>query len=136
MPTDPRRASGKPAANPVTRTTADAVPSLGTAVRTLPAGQALDDLVGRTVLGLSKPKQAQGVSGSWDGARRVIERLTGLGCYVQMQVHADQCICQVLRVLEGAAVAKQLSVTEAPSVPEAVAKAAVLACLQMEPPGE
>lgn len=119
--------------SPVMRTTADATPSLSEAVRKLPAGHALDELVGRTVLGLARPEKAHGVSTSWEGARRVVERLTALGFYTQFQVHSDQCFCEVLRVLDGAAVAKQLAVAEAPALPEAVAKAAVLACLEMQP---
>jgi hypothetical protein len=117
------------------RTTADATPSLGAAIRQLPAGHALDEVVGRTVLGLSRPEKAHGVSASWEGARRVVERLTSLGCYVQMQAHAAQCFCEVLRVLDGAAVSKQLAIADAPTLPEAVAKAAALACLEMQPPG-
>ena len=50
-----------------------------------------------------------------------------------MQVHADQCFCEVLRVLEGAAVAKQLAIADGPTLPETVAKAAVVACLEMQP---
>ena len=50
-----------------------------------------------------------------------------------MQVHLDRAYCEVLRVLEGAAVAKQLAVADGPALPEAVAKAAVIACLEMQP---
>ena len=114
-------------------TTADATPSLSNAIRKMTAGSALDEMVGRTVLGLARPESAHGISTSWNGMQRVVDRLTTLGCYVQMQVHADQCFCEVLRVLEGAAVAKQLAVADAPALPEAVAKAAVVACLEMQP---
>jgi hypothetical protein len=119
---------------PTVHTTADATPSFGAAIRKLSAGHALDEMVGRTVLGLARPELAHGVSSTWGGVQRVIDRLTTLGCYVQMQVHADQSFCEVLRVLEGAAVAKQLAVADAPQLPEAVAKAAVVACLEMQPP--
>jgi hypothetical protein len=89
--------------------------------------------VGRSVLAIPIPGRARGLSTTWDGMRQVVDRLTGLGCHVHVQVHAEGCICKVLRVLEGAAVAKQLSVVEAVQVPEAVAKAAAIACLQMHP---
>ncbi len=118
---------------PGVHTTADATPSLSNAIRKMTAGPALDEMVGRTVLGLPRPAAAQGVSTSWTGMQRIVDRLTTLGCYVQMQVHADQCFCEVLRVLDGAAVAKQLAVADAPNLPEAVAKAAVVACLEMQP---
>jgi hypothetical protein len=118
---------------PSVHTTADATPSLSNAIRKMTAGSALDEMVGRTVLGLARPESAHGISTSWNGMQRVVDRLTTLGCYVQMQVHADQCFCEVLRVLEGAAVAKQLAVADAPALPEAVAKAAVVACLEMQP---
>jgi hypothetical protein len=118
---------------PSVHVTADATPSLSAAIRKLTAGHALDEMVGRTVLGLARPEKAHGVSTSWEDMRRVVKRLTTLGCYVQMQVHADQSFCEVLRVLDGAAVAKQLAVAEAPQLPEAVAKAAVVACLEMQP---
>ncbi len=124
-----------PRETPVLRTTGDATPSLSAAVRRLDAGHTLDELVGRTVLGLVHPEDAHGISTSWRGIRRIIDRLTKLGCYVQMQVHADHSYCEVLRVLEGAAVAKQLAVADGPTLPETVAKAAVIACLEMEPQG-
>ena len=118
---------------PSVHTTADATPSVSAAIRKLSAGHALDEMVGRSVLGLARPERAHGISTSWDGIRRVVDRLTTLGCYLQIQVHANQCFCEVLRVLEGAAVAKQLAVADAPQLPEAVAKAAVIACLVMQP---
>jgi hypothetical protein len=52
-----------------------------------------------------------------------------------MQVHADRAYCEVLRVLDGAAVAKQLAIADGPALPETVAKAAVIACLEMQPQG-
>jgi hypothetical protein len=92
-------------------------------------------MVAQIVFGLARPEELHGISGSWRGIRRIVDRLTKLGCYVQMQVHADHAYCEVLRVLEGAAVAKQLAVAEGPTLPEAVAKAAVIACLEMQPQG-
>jgi hypothetical protein len=99
-------------------------------------GAALDELVGRSVLGLAQSGRPRGLSTTWEGARQIVARLTKLGCYVQLQIHADRSVCQVMRVLEGAAVAKQLSHAEAPGTPEAVAKAATIACLQMQPHAE
>jgi hypothetical protein len=127
-PTPPRE-------TPVLRPTADATPSLSAAIRGLTAGPELDKMVAETVLGLARPEKAKGISASWDGIHKIVQRLTALGCYVQMQVHADQCFCEVLRVLEGAAVAKQLAVVDGATLPEAVARAAVLACLEMQPQG-
>jgi hypothetical protein len=100
------------------------------------AGAVLDELVSRSVLGLAQPGRPRDLSTSWDGARQVISRLTKLGCFVRLQIHANRSICQVMRVLEGAAVAKQLAYAEAPATPEAIAKAAAIACLQMQPHGE
>jgi hypothetical protein len=92
-------------------------------------------MVAKIVFGLARPEELHGISDSWRGTRKIVDRLTKLGCYVQMQVHADHAYCEVLRVLEGAAVAKQLAVAEGPTLPEAVAKAAVVACLEMHPQG-
>ena len=115
------------------RNTGDATPSLSAAIRTLAGGHVLDELVGRTVFGWARPEKAHGISTSWDGMHQIVARLTALGCYVQLQIHADHCFCEVLRVLDGAAVAKQLAVAEAPQLPEAIAKAALVACLEMQP---
>jgi hypothetical protein len=127
-PTPPRE-------TPVLRTTSDANLNLSENIRRLSAGPVLDEMVGGGVLGLVRPADAHGISTSWRGMRRIVDRLTSLGCYVQMQVHADHSFCEVLRVLEGAAVAKQLAVADGPSLPETVAKAAVLAWLEMHPQG-
>jgi hypothetical protein len=124
-----------PRETPLLRITNDATPSVSESVRRQSAGQALDEMVGRSVFGLVRPEEVHGISGSWQGIRRIVDRLTKLGCYVQMQVHADHAYCEVLRVLEGAAVAKQLAVAEGAALPEAVAKAAVIACLEMQPQG-
>jgi hypothetical protein len=122
-----------PQGSPILRPTEDATPSLSTVICALAAGDDLDKMVAKMVLGLARPEREHGISTSWDGTRRIVERLTELGCYVQMQAHAGQCFCEVLRVLDGAAVAKQLAVADGPTLPEAVAKAAVLACLEMQP---
>jgi hypothetical protein len=122
-----------PRESPVMRHTGDATPSLAAAIHKLTSGHALDELVGGTVFGWARPQKAHGVSASWEGMQRIVERLTKLGCSVHLQVHADRCICEVLRVLEGAAVAKQLAVADGKALPETVAKAAVVACLEMQP---
>jgi hypothetical protein len=115
------------------RTTGDATPSVSESVRRLPPGHQLDGIVASTVFGLEDPEVLHGISGSWRGIRRIVDRLTKLGCYVQMQVHADHAYCEVLRALEGAAVAKHLAAADGLTLPEAVAKAAVIACLEMQP---
>jgi hypothetical protein len=117
------------------RTTNDATLSLSESVRRMSAGPTLDGMVAQIVFGQPRAEGLSGISGSWRGTRQIVNRLTKLGCYVQMQVHADHAFCEVLRVLEGAAVAKQLAVAEGPALPEAVAKAAVIACLEMQPQG-
>jgi hypothetical protein len=127
-PTPPRE-------TPLLRTTNDVTLSLSEAVRRLTAGHELDEWVARAVFGLVRFEEAHGISTSWRGIRRIVDRLTALGCYVQMQVHADRSYCEVLRVLEGAAVAKQLAIADGPTLPETVAKAAVIACLEMQPQG-
>src|SRR5436305_6224081 len=85
-------------------TTADSMPTLGAAVLGLKAGQALDELVKRSLPGLTAAEKGCGFSTSWVGAARVVARLTRLGCYLELQVHENSCICRVLRVLPGNAV--------------------------------
>jgi hypothetical protein len=132
MKLEPRRRGSGKLGSPA-HTTADATPTLNAAILAMRAGAALDELVGRSVLGLAQPGRPRGLSTTWDGARQVVAGLTKLGCYVQLQIHADRSVCQVMRVLEGAAVAKQLAHAEGAEPPEAVAKAAALACIQMQP---
>jgi hypothetical protein len=115
------------------RPTSDATLSISAAIRKLQAGHALDEWAGKIVLGLAVPEKAHGISTSWRGVRKIVARLTALGCYVQMQVHANQSFCEVLRVLDGAAVATQLAIAEGAALPEAVTKAAIVACLEMQP---
>src|SRR5437899_1479077 len=110
MKPEPRRRGSEKQSRPAhTTTTADATPTLSAAILAMPAGAALDELVGRSVLGLAQPGRPRGFSTTWDGARQVVARLIQLGCFVQMQIHADRSVCEVLRVLDGAAVAKQLA---------------------------
>jgi hypothetical protein len=123
-----RRATNPP-------TTADATPTLASALRGVAAGPPLDELVARSLGRLGHPLPAAGLSTTWEGASRVCQAMTALGCYLETQVHADRCLCRVLRVLQGNAVSKQLSSADAGQLPEAVARAALLACLEMEPPG-
>jgi hypothetical protein len=132
MKPEPRRRGPAKAGPPPRNTTADATPTLNAAIMAMAAGPALDELVGRSVLAIPVAGHARGLSTSWEGVRQVVDRLTSLGCHVHVQIHAGGCICKVLRVLDGAAVAKQLAVVEAAQVPEAVAKAAAIARLQMQ----
>jgi hypothetical protein len=133
MKPEPRRRGPVKAGPPPRNTTADATPTLNAAILAMAAGAALDELVGRSVLAIPMAGRARGLSTSWEGVRQVVERLTDLGCHVHVQIRAGECICKILRVVDGAADAKQLAVVEAAQVPEAVAKAAALACLQMHP---
>jgi hypothetical protein len=116
-----------------THTTAHATPTLSAAILAMRAGSTLDDLVGRSVLGTAHMGRTRGLSTTWEGFRQIVAHVTKLGCFVQLQIHPDRSTCQVMRVLEGAAVAKQLAHAEAAETPEAVAKAAAIACLQMQP---
>jgi hypothetical protein len=116
-------------------TTADATPTLAAAVRGLAVGPALDDMVSRSLIRLGQSLAPRCLSTTWEGASRVVGTLTALGCYLEVQVHGDRSLCRVLRVLRGNALAKQLASAEGLTLPEAVARAAVLACLEMEPPG-
>ncbi len=91
-------------------------------------------MVARALQRLGQSLPAAGLSTTWDGMGGVMRALTALGCYLETQAHADRCLCRVSRVLKGNAVAKQLASAEAAQAPEAVARAAILACLEMEPP--
>jgi hypothetical protein len=133
MKPEPRRRGSETGASTQNTTTADATPTLNAAIRALEAGPRLDDLVGRSVLAIPQVGRARGLSTTWDGTRQVVAHLTSLGCHVEMQAHAGGCTCKVARVAEGAEVPQQLALVEAGQVPEAVAKAAVIACLQMQP---
>lgn len=98
------------------------------------AGATLEQHLSRAFARLGQPFDASGVSLSWTGAERLVKRLNALGCYLEIQTHASHCCCRVLHVLKGNAVAKQLASMQAPSLPEAVAKAALLSILEMQPP--
>ncbi len=135
MPGPSRRsASGSDPSRSPARTPADATPTVAAAVRAVPAGPALDAMVARALARLGQSLSAPGLSTTWEGVGRLTGALTVLGCYLETQAHADRSMCRVLRVLKGNAVAKQLASADAPQMSEAVARATVLACLEMEPP--
>ena len=131
MSTNPRR---RGAGSRESQTTADATPTLAGMVRSLKPGPALDDQVGRAFARLGHNPLTESASTTWEGAQRLVHGLTTLGCYLEMQMHANRCLCRVLRVLKGNAISKQLASAEAPTLPEAIAKAALLTLLEMEPP--
>src|SRR5260370_7183134 len=79
-----RRGSGKPGSP--AHTTADSTPTLSAAILAMSAGAALDELVGRSVLGLAQPGRPRGLSTTWHGPRQVVAGLTNLPCYVQAQI--------------------------------------------------
>ncbi len=135
MSTNPRkRGASSRRDREASRTTADATPSLAGIVQAMRGGSALDDHVSRAFARLGHQLYTPGISTTWVGAQQLIEALTALGYFVELQTHADRCLCRVLRVLKGNAISKQMASTEAPSLPEAVAKAALLALLETEPP--
>ncbi len=116
------------------RITADVTPALANTIEGMIPGARLEQQLGRAFTRLGQPFEAAGVSLSWNGTERLVQRLTSLGCYVEIQTHADFSLCRVLRMLKGNALAKQLASMQAASVPEAVAKAALLTLVEMEPP--
>ncbi|HZY83789.1 MAG TPA: hypothetical protein VFE78_03095 [Gemmataceae bacterium] len=121
-----------PDRNPA-RTTADATLTLAAAVRALAAGPALDGRLTQALARLGQRLDAAGLSTTWEGAGRVVACVTKLGWYLETQVHAGDCLCRVAQVLRGNAVAKQLASAQAATLPEALAKAALLAALEAEP---
>jgi hypothetical protein len=133
MPSSSRRPNPEPSRS-TSQSTADATPTLASALRAIAAGPALDQQVQRAFASLGHRLNAGGLSTTWAGAQQLTTCLTALGCYLETQVHANRTLCRVLRVLPGNAVAKQLASAEAAQLPEAIARAAVLACLEMEPP--
>jgi hypothetical protein len=103
-------------------------------IRDMNPGHTLEQQIGRAFTRLGQPFDPAGVSTSWSGAERLVQRLTALGCSLEIQVHERHCRCRVLHVLKGNALAKQLALMEAAALPEAVAKAALLSLVAMEPP--
>ncbi|MGH7172258.1 MAG: hypothetical protein ACRELG_18435 [Gemmataceae bacterium] len=116
------------------RTTADTTPALAGMIGGMNAGASLEQQLSRAFLRLGQPFEAAGVSLSWSGCERLVKRLTALGCYLEIQTHAGQTHCRILHVLKGNAIAKQLASMQAPSLPEAIAKAALLTLVEMQPP--
>jgi hypothetical protein len=116
------------------RTTADATRTLAGMVQAMRAGSELDEQIGRAFDRMGQSIDTQHLSTSWHGAQQLVQRLTDMGYYLELQTHSNRCLCRVLRVLKGNAISKQLASTDAPSLPEAVAKAALLALLETEPP--
>lgn len=129
-----RRGRQSPDVEETSRTTARAAPNLSTMIQSMSAGSALDEQVSRAFERAGHKLYSPGLSQTWVGSQQLVESLTHLGYYVELQVHADHCLCRVLRVLKGNAIAKQLSALDAPTLPESVAKAALLALLALEPP--
>lgn len=135
MSSKPRKDGASSAKNVETsRTTADSTPALAGVIENMSAGETLEKNLSRAFSRLGKPFDAVGVSLSWSGAERLVNRLNELGCYLEIQTRAGQCYCRVLHVLKGNAVAKQLASMQAPSLPEAVSKAALLTLVEMQPP--
>jgi hypothetical protein len=135
MSTNPRKRGSSSRKGPThSRTTADATPTLAGMVRAMPPGPALDEQIGRAFARLGQTIDTVGLSTTWGGAQQLIERLTALGYYLELQTHANRSLCRILKVLTGNAISKQLASTDAVSLPEAVAKAALLTLLETEPP--
>lgn len=129
-----KRDAGSPKNVDTSRTTADSTPALAGVIENMSAGAQLEHQLSRTFDRLGQPFEATGVSLSWTGAERLVKRLHALGCYLEIQTHIGHCFCRVLHVLKGNAVAKQLASMQAPALPEAIAKAALLALVEMQPP--
>jgi hypothetical protein len=129
-----KRRAGVRSSEEDSRTTADATPALAATIEGMRAGALLEQQLGRAFTRLGQPFDAAGVSLSWTGAERLVKRLTALGCYLEIQTHAGSSVCRVLRMLKGNAIAKQLASMQAATLPEAVAKAALLTLVEMEPP--
>ncbi|MFL5244402.1 MAG: hypothetical protein ACJ8FY_20065 [Gemmataceae bacterium] len=110
-------------------TAANTTPSLNTAVLAMTPGKALDELVERSVLRGTAPGKARGSSTSWEGAQVIVNRLTELGWGLRLQLQSGRWYCSVFRLLENEEM-KELTEAEAGNLPEAVAKAAILACIQ------
>jgi hypothetical protein len=133
MSTNPQRrgANARPGEG-AARTTAEAtVPGM---IRDMNPGYALEQQIGRAFTRLGQPFDPAGISTSWSGAERLVQRLTALGCSLDIQVQERHCRCRIFRVLKGNALMKQLASIEAAALPEAVAKAALLTLVAMQPP--
>lgn len=129
-----KRRASSPKDVDTSRTTDDSTPNLAGIIEGMSAGAKLEHQLNQAFQRLGQPFDAAGVSLSWTGAERLVRRLNALGCYLELQAHTDNCHCRVLHVLKGNALAKQLANMRAPSLPEAIAKAALLALVEMHPP--
>jgi hypothetical protein len=132
--TPQRRGANSRPGEPTSLTTADATPALAGIIRDMNPGYVLEQQIGRAFTRLGQPFDPAGVSTSWSGAERLVQRLTALGCSLKIQARERHCRCRILHVLKGNALAKQLAIMEAASLPEAVAKAVLLTLVAMEPP--
>jgi hypothetical protein len=95
-------------------------------------GEELDELVGRFVLH-TDPARARGASTTWEGARHVVDALTAQGCEIVTRLGGARCLCRVSRVEGPNGAVRELATAEGAALPEAVARAALLACLEMAP---
>lgn len=135
MNSNPRKRGGSARKRELdSRTTADATPALAGMIQNMSAGAMLEQQISRAFQRLGQPFDAAGVSVSWSGAERLVKRLTTLGCYLEFQTHTGNAHCRVLHVLKGNAIAKQLASMQAATLPEAIAKAALLTLVEMQPP--
>jgi hypothetical protein len=106
-------------------------PTLLVAIRNM-AGEELDELVARFVLH-EEPARARGASTTWEGARHIVEALTAQGCDVVARIGADRCLCRVSRVEGPHGAVRELATAEGARLPEALARTALLACLETAP---
>jgi hypothetical protein len=104
-------------------------PTLLVAIRNM-VGADLDELVGRFVLH-ANPAAARGASTTWEASRHVVAALTALGCDVLTRISAGRCLCRVSRVEGPKGAVRELATAEGAALPEALARAALLACLEM-----
>ena len=104
-------------------------PNLLVAIRNM-TGAELDELVGRFVLH-TEPERARGACTTWEGARRLVEALTALGCEVVTRLGATRCLCRVSRTEGPSGAVRELATAEGATLPESLARAALLACLEM-----
>jgi hypothetical protein len=113
------------------RTAANSTPSLNAAILAMPPGTRLDELVERSVLRGTAPGKAYGSTASWEGSRVIANRLISLGFVVRVQISQNACHCSILRPGEDKEL-KEIADADAFNLPEAVAKAGILACIWLE----
>ncbi len=108
---------------------APAAPNLLVAIRKM-SGDPLDELIGRFVLH-TEPVRARGASTTWEGAGRVAAALLTRGCDVVTRLSAGQCFCRVSRAEGPKGATRELATAEGATLPEAVCRAALLACIAL-----